>query len=124
MPDATLTFTVTEADTAVAVGSGSLPVLGTPRLIAWCEAVTCLALDDLAAPHTSVGIPVELDHLAPNAIGDELVVAATIGERSDRTVQFAVEATRGGAVVARGTITRAIVDAERFLARLAARGDG
>ena len=41
----TRTFTVTEDDTAVAVGSGSLPVLGTPRLLAWCEAVTCAAIE-------------------------------------------------------------------------------
>ena len=39
--EATLRFTVTDADTAAAVGSGSLPVLGTPRLLAWCEAATC-----------------------------------------------------------------------------------
>lgn len=124
MPDdLSQTFTVTDADTAIAVGSGSLPVLGTPRLIAWCEAATCAALDDLAAPLTSVGTRVEIDHLAPNAIGDDVVVTATIGERSDRTVQFAVEATHGGVVVGRGAITRAIVDGERFLARLAARGD-
>ena len=43
--EATLTFTVTDADTAEAVGSGSLPVLGTPRLLAWCEAATCAAID-------------------------------------------------------------------------------
>ena len=42
---ATLSFTVTDADTALAVGSGDLPVLGTPRLLAWCEAATCAAVE-------------------------------------------------------------------------------
>ena len=37
---ATREFVVSDADTAVAVGSGSLPVLGTPVLLAWCEAAT------------------------------------------------------------------------------------
>ena len=41
---ATLRFTVGEDDTALAVGSGALPVLGTPRLLAWLEAATCAAL--------------------------------------------------------------------------------
>ena len=37
----TLHKTVTEADTAAHVGSGSLPVLATPVLIAWMEAAAC-----------------------------------------------------------------------------------
>ena len=36
---------VTDDDTALALGSGALPVLGTPRLLAWCEAATCRALE-------------------------------------------------------------------------------
>ena len=42
--EASLSFTVTDDDTAAALGSGSLAVLGTPRLLAWCEAATCAAL--------------------------------------------------------------------------------
>ena len=53
---ATLAFTVTDADTAAAVGSGDLPVLGTPRLLAWAEAATCAAVaDELDEHRTSVG---------------------------------------------------------------------
>ena len=37
-------------DTALAVGSGSLPVLGTPRLLAWCEAATCAAIITWSRP--------------------------------------------------------------------------
>lgn len=122
MPDTlTQTFTVTETDTAVAVGSGSLHVLGTPRLIAWCEAVTVAALDDLAPGQTSVGTRVELDHLAASSIGDDVEVTATVTDRSERAVELTVEAVSGDTVVGRGTIRRALVDGERFLARLAAR---
>ncbi|HHU08704.1 MAG TPA: thioesterase [Intrasporangiaceae bacterium] len=125
MPDAPVqqTFTVTDADTAIAVGSGSLPVLGTPRLIAWCEAVTCAALADLPDGWTSVGTRVEIDHVAPNAVGDEVVVSADIVERTDRIVEFAVTARRGEQLVGRGRVVRAVVDADRFMARLAARDD-
>jgi fluoroacetyl-CoA thioesterase len=119
-PSATLSFTVTDADTAQAVGSGSLPVLGTPRLLAWCEAATCAALTDLAPGTTSVGTRVELDHLAPSAAGDEVTVTAYVVERGERAVRLAVEARHGDRVVGRGVVDRAIVDAERFLARLRA----
>ena len=60
--EASRTFTVTADDTAEAVGSGSLPVLGTPRLLAWCEAVTCAAIEPtLPEGSTSVGTRVTLD---------------------------------------------------------------
>lgn len=122
MATTTQTFTVTDSDTAIAVGSGALPVLGTPRLIAWCEAVTCAALSDLEEPTTSVGTQVEIDHVAPNAVGDEVAITATITKRTGRTVQFDVEAEHDGQAVGRGSITRAIVDGERFMARLDSRG--
>ena len=55
---ATLERTVADDDTAEAVGSGSLPVLGTPRLLAWCEAATCAAVAPcLAEGETTVGHP-------------------------------------------------------------------
>lgn len=117
------TFTVTEDDTASALGSGDLFVLGTPRLVAWCEAVTCAALDDLAPGVTSVGARVEIDHLAPNAIGDEVEIQATVAERDERTVEFDVEAVSGDLTVARGRIRRALVNGERFMTRLGARSD-
>jgi predicted thioesterase len=120
----TLSFIVSEDDTAIAVGSGSLPVLGTPRLVAWCEAATCAVLTDLAPGATSVGTRVELEHLAPNAIGDTVVVYAQVFERTARTVTFSVEARHLDRIVGRGVVTRAIVDAERFMSRLAERADG
>jgi predicted thioesterase len=58
-----LAFTIEDQDTAAALGSGTLPVLGTPRLLAWCETATCAAIaPDLAEGETSVGTRVELEH--------------------------------------------------------------
>lgn len=122
--EATLTFTVTDADTAGAVGSGSLPVLGTPRLLAWCEAATCAAIDPtLAAGETSVGTRVELEHVAASAVGQEVEVTASATYVDGRLHRFSVmarnvDATGGGKVVGTGEITRVVVDAERFLSRL------
>ena len=117
--EATRTFTVTEDDTAAAVGSGSLPVLGTPRLLAWCEAVTCAAIDPtLAEGRTSVGTRVSLEHLAASPVGAEITVAASSSYADGRLVRFTVAAREGAKLVGSGEVTRVVVDAERFLSRL------
>lgn len=113
------TFTVTDADTAAAVGSGSLPVLGTPRLLAWCEAVTCAAIEPLLSPgRTSVGTRVQLEHLAASGIGAEVEVTATAVYTEPKLVRFTVAARMGERLVGSGEVTRVVVDAERFLSRL------
>ncbi len=126
--DATLRFTVTDADTAVAVGSGDLPVLGTPRLLAWCEAATCAAIDPtLPAGSTSVGTRVELEHLGASAVGQEVEVTASASYVDGRLHRFAVAVrhvdgsapgSAPGKVVGTGEVTRVVVDAARFLGRL------
>lgn len=117
----TLRFTVTDEDTALAVGSGSLPVLGTPRLLAWCEAATCAAVEDELAPgETSVGTRVSLEHLAASPVGAEVEVSAEPAYTDGRLRRFTVAARHvaDGKVVASGEVTRVVVDSERFLARI------
>ncbi len=115
---ASIAHTVTAADTALAVGSGDLEVLGTPVLLAWCEAATCVALD-LDGSSTSVGARVEIEHLAANAVGDSISVTATVTNIDRRLVSFDVAAIDAqGRVVGRGHIVRMIVDRKKFLARL------
>ena len=122
---AILRFTVTDADTAAAVGSGDLAVLGTPRLLAWCEAATCAALaDSLSAEQTSVGTRVSLEHLAASPVGETLEVQATVAYVDGRLVRFQVAASHAadGRVVGHGEVTRVVVDRERFLARVSQAG--
>ena len=117
-----LLFTVTDDDTALAVGSGSLPVLGTPRLLAWCEAATCAEIESaLADEETSVGTRIQLEHLAASPVGAEVEVTATTAYVDGRLHRFTVAArhTSTGKVVASGDITRVVVEAERFLSRIA-----
>jgi fluoroacetyl-CoA thioesterase len=119
--DATLTFTVSDDDTAEAIGSGSLPVLGTPRLLAWCEAATCAAIDpSLDEGSTSVGTRVALDHQGASPVGQEVEVTASAAFVDGRLHRFTVAArhTTDQKVVATGEITRVVVDAEKFLSRL------
>ncbi|GGD28792.1 thioesterase family protein [Nocardioides daphniae] len=118
-------FTVAEDDTAVAVGSGSLRVLGTPRLIAWLEMVTCEAVAPSLPPGgTSVGTRIAVEHLAPSAVGQVVEVQASTAYVDGRLHRFTVAARNvvgdaPGKVVASGEITRVVVDAEKFMAKLA-----
>jgi fluoroacetyl-CoA thioesterase len=114
---ATREFVVSDADTAIAVGSGTLPVLGTPVLLAWCEAATCAALD-LPDGQTSVGTRAALEHLAASPVGASVSVTASVSYADGRLVRFTVEARQGEKLVGTGEITRVVVDAERFMSRL------
>lgn len=116
-----LTYVVTDEDTAAAVGSGSLPVLGTPRLLAWLEAATCACLDPvLPEGSTSVGTRMQVEHLAASPVGAEVEVSASSAYVDGRLHRFTVSArdTGSGKVLAAGEITRVIVDAARFMSRL------
>ncbi|WP_307816605.1 thioesterase family protein [Nocardioides limicola] len=115
---------MTDADTAIAVGSGSLPVLGTPRLLAWCEAATCAALDAvLPEGATSVGTRMQVEHLAASAVGRDLDVVAEETYADGRLHRFTVTARHVGGdddsrLVGTAEVTRVVVDAESFLSRL------
>ncbi|HEY3943036.1 MAG TPA: hotdog domain-containing protein [Acidimicrobiales bacterium] len=110
------------ADTADALGSGDVPVLATPRLIALCEEASCRALDGhVAEGRTSVATRVRFDHLAPVAIGATVTAEATLVRVEGRRLTFALSATlRSDAcadVVGAGRLTRVLVDRSAFLAK-------
>lgn len=120
---ATRSFTVTDEDTASALGSGDLPVLATPRLLAWAEATTCAAVaGQLDAGSSSVGTRVQLEHVAASPVGASVAVTATVTYVDGRLVRFEVvaehEADGVAKVVGHGEVTRVVVDRARFLARL------
>ena len=95
--------TVGEADSAIAAGSGDVPVLATPRLVALCEAAACAAVAAALGPGTTtVGIRIELDHLAASPLGRTVVAEAELADVDGRRLNFEISATDGEVVVARG----------------------
>ena len=89
----TLRFTVTDADTAIALGSGDVPVLATPRLVAWMEAATVAAASTrVDTTSTTVGTEVWLRHRRPSAVGALVEVEVTEVTEQDRGLSFAVVA--------------------------------
>lgn len=118
-------YEVTDADTAATVGSGDVPVLATPRLIAWMEAATMEAAAPFAgAGRTTVGTAVRIRHLRASRVGELVDVTAQPPSGADgRHLTFAVRAVdASGHLVATGEIDRAVVDRDRFLAAVSATG--
>lgn len=118
---AALVHTVDEQDTAAVVGSGDVPVLATPRLLALCEAATVAALSQAGLPtgQTSVGTRVALEHERASAVGEVLTAVATLTQVDGRRLVFDVAVTDDADRVAgHATITRVLVDRDRFLARV------
>lgn len=114
--------TVDVEDTARVLGSGSLEVLGTPRLLAWMESATCEAISgELDDGRTSLGVRVEIDHLRPSAVGSVVSITGRIESRIDNSVVFQVKAVspdRPDKPLASGRITRVTVRTDDFLRRL------
>ena len=109
---------VTEADTALALRSGEVPVLGTPRLIALCEEAACQAVaGTMGAGRTSVGVSVQFDHLAPVRIGSKVTAEATLEKVEGRRLVFTVTAADDAGLVGAGRVTRVVVEVESFLAK-------
>ena len=107
---------VTDDDTALAARSGAVAVLSTPRVIALCEEATMRATDgELSAEQTTVGMQVQLDHLAPTAVGHTVRAEATIDKVVGRRVIFTVSVNDERGLVAVGRVTRVVVDIDRFI---------
>lgn len=105
-------------DTAKRLGSGDVPVLATPRLLALAEAATVRAVEEHLAPgQTSVGTRVELEHLAASPLGTHVQIGVELVEVDGRRLVFAFEAHDRRTVVGRGTIERVVVDRAKFMAR-------
>lgn len=107
---------VVDGDTAVALKSGDVAVLGTPRVIGLCEEATMAAVADRLGPGTtSVGMRVQVDHLHPTSIGSEVAAEATLEKVEGRRLTFTVSVTDRCGLVAAGKVTRVVVETERFL---------
>ncbi len=117
---ATVSMTVADADTAVALRSGDVPVLATPRVVSLAEEASVQAVAGaLDEGQTTVGYRVQLDHLAPTAVGGHIDVEATLETVESRRLTFRVSVNDGRGLVAAGRITRVVVERLRFLEKAA-----
>jgi fluoroacetyl-CoA thioesterase len=109
-------LTVTDADTAQALGSGDVPVLGTPRVLALAEAATVVATArSLPGGVTTVGTRAEVHHRAPTPVGHTVIAQATLAQQDGRTLTFDVTVHDGETLVAEARVERVLLDRQRFI---------
>jgi len=115
--ESTVEVIVDEEMTAEAMGSGDVPVLGTPCLLALVERAAVEGLSGrLGEGKTSVGASVDLQHLAPTPVGAPVLVRVKLVSADGPSIDFDVEASDRRGMVARGRHRRVAVDRESFLA--------
>jgi predicted thioesterase len=112
-------LTVTDAVTAIAMGSGDMPVLATPAMMALMENAAMLAVaDHLPEGCTTVGGHITSSHLKPSKLGDTVTATAVVTRIDGKKIEFKVEAHCGDMLLGEGTHLRFIVDKEKFMSRL------
>src|SRR5215213_2263229 len=115
---ARVALTVTDADTAQAFGSGDVPVLGTPRLLALAEAATVAATArQIPGGVTTVGTRAEIEHRAATPVGRTVTALATLAKVDGRRLLFEVVVRDGDTMVAEVRVERMLLDRQRFIAK-------
>ena len=101
------------------VGSGDIPVLATPMMMALMENAAMLAVkDSLEEGMTTVGGHIESSHLAPTKIGEKVMATAEVTKVDGKKIFFKISAYCGETLLGEGIHLRFIVDRQKFLARL------
>lgn len=120
-----LEFEVEEQHTARQIGSGAMRVLATPSMILFMERTSHrLLMQHLPAGYSSVGIHVDVHHLAPTPMGRKVHVKSEIIQVDGLRVTFRVQAWDDQEKVGEGNHQRAVVDERRFLRRVEAKAAG
>jgi len=105
--------------TAPFVGLGRIPVLATPVMINVIEAATLNAIEHLLpAGHQSLGIRLDVSHVAATPVGLWVTATATVLRVEGRTITFRVEARDEVETIGSGTHQRVVVSVVRFDERL------
>ncbi len=116
-------YVVTEADTAVHFGSGTVTVLATPKMISWMEGVSLNAvLPFLPKGYDTVGTSVEVSHLAATPVGMKVRVVAELIAIEGKILTFKVKAYDEVDKIGSGIHKRAVVELDRFIKRTNQKG--
>jgi predicted thioesterase len=113
--------------TAPFVGSGRIAVLATPVMINVIEAAALDAVEQLLpAGHQSLGIHLDVSHVAATPVGLQVTATAEVVRVQGRTVTFRVEASDPFEAIGGGIHQRVVVSVARFDERVQrkVRGDG
>lgn len=111
----TAELVVGEAHTAPMIGSGRIRVLGTPVMINLMEAAALDAAERfLAEGHQSLGIELEVSHIAATPVGMTVRATAEVTKVEGRTIDFRIEAHDEADLIGKAVHRRIVVNVERF----------
>ena len=111
--------TVSEALTAMQMGSGDLPVFATPAMMALMENAAMMAVaNELPEGCTTVGGHIESSHLRPSKVGEKVYAVAEVTKVDGKKIEFKVAAYSGETLLGEGTHLRFVVDKEKFISKL------
>lgn len=109
-------FTVDEEDTARSIGSGTLEVLATPRIVQLVENLCVILLkDEMDKLSTTVGAKFDINHISPTFLKRSFKIEVTLSKVEDKKLTFTFKVTDQAGEIANGTHIRYIVDTGRFL---------
>ncbi|HIS52910.1 MAG TPA: thioesterase family protein [Candidatus Onthomonas avicola] len=118
-------ITVTEADTAAALGSGTAPVLATPRMTALMEQAAWQAIaPGLDGGQSSVGVALSITHDAPTPVGMEVRARAEVTAVNGRKISFSVQAFDARGPIGQGVHDRVVIGEDKFVAKCYAKLEG
>jgi len=122
---ATKTIEVTREMTVAHFIEEMPAVYGTPIMIYHMEATAGAAIEEhLPEGWISVGVLVNVKHLAATPVGAKVTVKAEVIAVDDNTITFAVESHDGFEKIGEGTHVRASVHMERFMKRVGQKAEG
>ena len=117
----TATTTVTTANIAATMKSGSLAVFATPAMCALMEEAACTAVNaHLEAGSGTVGISLNITHDRATAMNDTVKATATLTAIEGRKLIFSVQAEDSKGVIGKGSHERFIINNEKFMAKVKA----
>ena len=109
---------VTDAETALNVGSGKVRVFATPMMIALIEKTASLSLEPLLEEgQGSVGTMINVSHCAATPVGMKVWAESEVTEVDRRRIVFAVKAYDERGLIGEGTHERFIIDTAKFQAK-------
>lgn len=116
---------VEEKNTAAVIGSGSLPVYGTPAMIALIEqSAVALLCGNLPEEMTTVGTNLSISHVSATPLGMEVTCKCTLTKIDGRKLVFEVEVKDEAGLIGKGTHERFMVKAGPFLEKANSKRNG
>jgi len=107
---------VSDKNTAITHGSGSVPVFATPAMIALMENAALSSVQPyLPEGHTTVGIKIGSSHIAATPPGMEVTAKSELLEIDGKRLVFKLEAYDAKEKIGEGTHERFIINIEKFM---------